>query len=112
LIAFSAGVQLLRRRLARQERQVHLLDDLAGVLLLAEQVGEAVAAVGHRLADHRAVHQVQHRPELHAADPLALAGALARRLAEQVEEPARHVLRRVEQLRRPRPGRQARQPRR
>ena len=51
----------------------------------------------------------EDRPELHAAGPLALAGAFADRLAEQFEEAARQLDVAVEQLRRPRARRQARQ---
>ena len=92
----QAGVQLRRRRLAAQDRQEQLLDHLGIVLLAGHDLGNAVVRIPERVAQDRAVDQVQHRPEQHGVGALALASAFTGRLAEQVEEAAGDRRRRVQ----------------
>ena len=66
---------------------------------------------GDRVGQDRAVDERQDRPKHQRVGALALAGTLARRLAEQLEEAGADIDRRVEQLGSASALRQARQPR-
>src|SRR5687767_8220588 len=81
----ESGALLLARETA-QERQVELVDDARRVALETREIGESVRGIPHRVGDGRTVHQRESLPQRHAARALALARALARRSAEEIEE--------------------------
>jgi hypothetical protein len=84
--------------MAGEEAQVQLVDDARRVHLARDHVGDRVVLVLDRLGERRTVHEVERLAQRHAARPLALARALARRATEQLEESVARRHARVEQL--------------
>ena len=101
---------LLRPARPVQNPQKDFVDEPVVVSLAGDELGQFAPRIGEHVADGRAAHQRHHRPEGHAAGPLAFAGAFARRLAEGLEEARPEGRRHVRQRRRPRPLRIARKP--
>ena len=106
-----AGRRLSLGRPPCVEGQEHLFHQLGIVFRAGFQLRQAVAGILDGIIHRGAVDQVQHRPQGDAALPLALARALAGRLAPQVEESVGQRGGRVRQLGGAEPSRHARQTR-
>jgi hypothetical protein len=73
-------------REAAQEGEIELVDDASGVALERGEIRDATERIAHEVRDGRTVHEREGLDERHAARAFALASALPRRLAEEIEE--------------------------